>query len=117
MQNFERRVFPANTTIFNEGDMAFSAYLLKTGRVEISTIKEGRSILLTTIFPNQLFGELALIDKSPRSATAVAVETSEVIIVKPEDFEKHLNGLDEFMRYWVTYLTDRVRDLTKRVKY
>ena len=116
MIQFERKTYPENATVFREGDIAYCAYLLKSGRVEISTIRDGRRVSLTTVHPNQLFGELALIDGEPRSASATTLDPCEVIVVKPEDFERHLNGLDEFMKYWVDYLTERVRDLSKRVQ-
>ncbi|MEK9753735.1 MAG: cyclic nucleotide-binding domain-containing protein [Rhodospirillaceae bacterium] len=115
-KSFNRKTIARDTMIFQEGDVANYAYLLKSGRVEITVYKGGKHVLLTTIMPNQLFGELALIDQKPRSATAIAVEPSEVIVVKPDDLHRHLDGLDEFMKYWVAYLTDRIRDLSKRVE-
>jgi len=116
MKSFNRQIIPANSMIFQEGDIAHCAYLLKSGRVDITVYQNGKHVLLTTIKPNQLFGELALIDDAPRSATAMAVESSEVIVVKPEDLKRHVDDLDEFMKYWVAYLMDRIRDLTKRVQ-
>lgn len=107
---------PKNKVIFREGDPAGCAYLLKSGRVAITTEKSGEHVYLTTILPNQLFGELALIDDTPRSATAVTLEASEVVIVRPEDIERQLEGLDDFMKYWIDYLTERIRDLSGRVK-
>lgn len=115
MKTFSRRVFEVDEVIFQEGDVANCAYLLKSGKVEISTYRDSELVVLTTIAPNQLFGELALIDNTPRSATAVALEASEAILVRPEDMARHLDGLDEFMTYWIGYLTDRIRDLSKRV--
>ncbi|RED46144.1 Crp/Fnr family transcriptional regulator [Aestuariispira insulae] len=111
-----RKIIPANSVIFHEGDVGNKAYLLKSGKVRITTTKEGEVVLLTTVMPNQLFGELALLDGSPRSATAIALEQCEVVIVRPEDIERQLDGVDEFMRYWVTYLTQRIKDLSKRVE-
>ncbi len=75
MKELNRKTYPANTMIFHEGEIAYAAFLLKSGRVEISTLKDGRRVVLTTIMPNQLFGGLALIDGAPRSATATAIET------------------------------------------
>jgi CRP-like cAMP-binding protein len=114
-KSFSRKAIARDTMIFQEGDIANCAYLLKSGRVEITHYKNGKHVLLTTIMPNQLFGELALIHQKPRSATAIAVDPCEVIVVKPEDMKRHMDGLDEFMKYWVAYLMDRIRDLSKRV--
>ncbi|MGB0684066.1 MAG: Crp/Fnr family transcriptional regulator [Magnetovibrionaceae bacterium] len=110
-----RMRFRENEVIFQEGDRALAAYLLKSGAVEIITSNDGEPVVLTTIQPNQLFGELALIDGTPRSATAYATMESEVVVVRPEDIERELDEAGDFMRYWVEYLTERIRDLTKRV--
>jgi len=115
MKEFSRRTVPAGHVIFHEGDVADRAYLLRSGFVEISVQKGSDRTVLTIIRPNQIFGELALIDATPRSATAVAIEASELIIVTPDDMERHLDDLDDFMKYWVQYLVDRIRDLSKRV--
>lgn len=111
-----RKVFKQDSKIFKEGDIAECAFLLKSGQVSISTFRDGKHVLLTTIKPNQIFGELALIDKSPRSATAIAIEPSEVVVVHPEDIDRQLENCDKFMKYWVGYLTDRIRELSKRVE-
>ncbi len=110
-----RKTISVNSVIFREGDTASCAYLLKSGTVDITTEKDGKRVHLTTIVPNQLFGELALIDGSRRSATATATMPCEVIIVSQEDIERKLNDLDEFMKYWLEYLTERVRSLSGRI--
>lgn len=115
MKISNRKTIPKNTVIFREGDFANCAYLLKSGSVAISTIRDKEHILLTQIIPNQIFGELALIDGSPRSATATTIEDCEVLIVFPEDIERQLDTGEEFMKYWVEYLTERIRDLSKRI--
>lgn len=116
MKGYSRKIIPRDSVIFEEGEMANCAYLLKSGKVEIITYRDGKRILLTTILPNQLFGELGLIDNSPRSATAIATATSEVIFVSPEDIKRQMANLDEFMKYWFSYLSDRIKDLSKRVQ-
>lgn len=113
---FSRKTVGANTVIFEEGESASCAYLLKSGKVDITQSKGGKTIHLTTILPNQIFGELALLDDSPRSATAIATEPSELVFVKPEDIARRMAGMDEFTKYWITYLTERVRDLSNRVQ-
>ncbi|MGB0696190.1 MAG: cyclic nucleotide-binding domain-containing protein [Rhodospirillaceae bacterium] len=110
-----RKTFPANSVIFREGDLGNCAYLLTKGRVEITSFQTGTHVHLTTVMPNQLFGELALIDGAPRSATATVLEPVEVVVVSQADITRQLEGMDPFMRYWFEYLTGRVRDLTGRV--
>ena len=113
-RTLSRKVFPANSIVFQEGEMANCAYLLKSGQVEITTVRDGQMVHLTSVTPNQLFGEMALLDGSARSATATCLVQSEVVIVNDHDIKQQLEKLEPFMRYWIDYLTDRVRDLTKR---
>ena len=101
--------------IFKEGDAADCAYLLRSGNVEISTKRDGVNITLVTLGPNQIFGELALLDGAPRSATATAISDCELTVVSKESLETQIEGLNGFMKYWLLYLGERIRDLTERV--
>jgi CRP-like cAMP-binding protein len=62
------RSYKQGDTIFREGDPASELYVIKSGKVEI---RHGNR-LLDTLDGNNIFGEMALIDNAPRSATAVA---------------------------------------------
>ena len=63
------RHFKAGETIFKEGDPAAEVYVIQSGRVGVQLGNR----LLDTIEANEIFGEMALIDDAPRSATAIAV--------------------------------------------
>jgi len=62
------RRYPAGAVIFREGDRADEFFVISDGEVEI---RSGNR-LLETLGPNEIFGEMALIDADPRSADAVA---------------------------------------------
>jgi CRP/FNR family transcriptional regulator, cyclic AMP receptor protein len=62
------REYKAGETIFHEGDPGEEFFVIQRGRVRI----EVGNRLLETLGPNEIFGEMALIDASPRSASAVA---------------------------------------------
>ena len=113
--DLSRKVFDRETVIFRQGESASCAYLIQTGRVEIVTTRDGEDIHLTSLKQGQIFGELALMDDAPRSATAVAWERTEVIVVSRDDINRKLATLDPFMRYWIDFMTERVKDLTNRV--
>lgn len=74
--------FKAGETIFREGDAAEQMFVIRSGRVEIRL--NGRK--LDELGENELFGEMALVDKGPRSATAVAQTDVDVVPVGEKQF-------------------------------
>ena len=76
-----------NTVIFGEG--ARDAYLCVLVQGKVNIIKESarkEKKLITVINPGRAFGEMSLIDGQPRSASAVAAETSLLLILSKNDF-------------------------------
>ncbi|CCG40344.1 Crp/Fnr family transcriptional regulator [Magnetospirillum molischianum] len=68
----ERRSFPRGTIIFREGEAGNEAYLLHQGTVRIFKTVAGRRVTIGMVRPFQVFGELSMMDESPRMAGAVA---------------------------------------------
>ena len=71
------RSFKAGDVIFRQGDPAEELFIVKSGKVEIRLGNR----LLDTLPELSIFGEMALIDKSPRSATAVAATDATLVPV------------------------------------
>ena len=67
-QDVPTRDYKAGETIFREGDFAVELFVIKSGRVRVLSGNR----LLETLSENEIFGEMALIDTSPRSATVTA---------------------------------------------
>jgi CRP-like cAMP-binding protein len=76
------RSFNAGEVVFREGDQAEELYIVQSGLVRI----KARNRALETLGPNSIFGELALIDAQPRSATAVAVTDATVAPIPEKQF-------------------------------
>jgi uncharacterized membrane protein len=72
--------------IFYAGELGDSLYIVRSGEVELF-VKDtaGQKIVLTTAEPNDLFGELSMLDERPRSATAMALENTELLLLDRED--------------------------------
>jgi signal-transduction protein with cAMP-binding, CBS, and nucleotidyltransferase domain len=84
-----RRAFKANETIFWEGEPGVGMYIIQRGAVTIFKHAAGEEREeLALLRDGEFFGELALLDESPRSATAVAKTPSEIIgLFRPDLFE------------------------------
>lgn len=76
-----------NHVIFNEGDPGTALYMIVKGRVKVSqSSPDGKERTLALLSPGDVFGELALLDELARSADAVVVEDSELLVVPRKDF-------------------------------
>ena len=80
--NIETRFFKAGTTIFREGEEAHELFVIKSGEVRIQIGNRTVSELTA----DQIFGEMALIDNEPRSASAIAVTDVELVPVSEKQF-------------------------------
>ena len=77
--------FPAGQTVFKEGDPGDGVYLVKDGAVEISaTVAPDTERVIAQVGPGELFGEMAVLELKPRSATAKAAQQSTVYFI-PRD--------------------------------
>ncbi len=90
--NAERLLYSAGEVIFREGDPADECYLVDLGTVRITRYSphERRTLTLSTFGPGDLFGELALVDEQPRSATATATTNVEVVVIRRQDFRAQI---------------------------
>lgn len=77
---------PQNHQLFQAGDPGDSLFIVRVGEIELF-IKDtvGQKIVLTSAQPGDMFGELAMLDYGPRTATALALEDSEVIVLDRDD--------------------------------
>ena len=105
LKNFE----PADV-IFREGDAhSHEAFLILSGRVAITIHTESGEKLIAQLKPGDLFGEMGLIDENPRSATATAVEPTEVEVVDEETFEHAIIEKPKRLRRYLKKLYERLR--------
>lgn len=110
MDNGKLVVFEEGQLVFAEGDEADSMYILLDGAVELTKKgQHGSTVLKTVSQPNEFFGEMALIDGKPRSATARAVKMSSLIVVDAANFERMLQANGAFAVKVIRALSARIR--------
>lgn len=86
----ERRV-RKDEIIFKEGDTGDAFYFIVSGSVRISTIVPGvGEEALTILREGEYFGEMALIDDAPRSASAIANDDTILLLIEKDNFRKLL---------------------------
>ena len=112
-----RRRFRRNEVIFHQDDPGDSLHIVATGAVKIVLPSaEGEEAIIATLRPGDFFGELALLDGAPRSATATALEATETLVLPRPSFLELLeeeNGLRDAL---LAALVRELRRLTGHVE-
>jgi len=101
----------AGEVIFAEGDSPSGAYLIESGRVELSSERFGRPLVLGELGPGMLLGELAVIDGSPRSATARALTDCNLTPIEARHLVERLAAADPVVRALLTSQLARYRSM------
>ncbi|HPD18754.1 MAG TPA: cyclic nucleotide-binding domain-containing protein [Candidatus Goldiibacteriota bacterium] len=76
--------------IFREGDHGEEMFIIHQGKVNITKKTDEGEKILVTLGPGDFFGEMAVIDKGPRSASAIAVEDTTCIVLDEDLFEQQM---------------------------
>lgn len=101
----------AGQWVFRQGDPATAMYVVDSGTVAI--LLEGRDDTgqreLARLGPDQLFGEMAMIDGSPRSASARALDDARLIAIEREDFIDLLGRTPPLLQRLLASLSEKVR--------
>lgn len=106
-------VCPKNYILIHKGDESDCLYLIMEGRVKAYISDEyGAEFTLRYLGSGEHFGELALIDEAPRSASVITIEDSRIIYISRAGFEECLHGNPELAVKLIRSLTARIRDLT-----
>jgi CRP/FNR family transcriptional regulator, cyclic AMP receptor protein len=113
------RSYPRGTALFHEHQNPDRVAVLLTGCVKLSSVsEEGKEVVLAIRGPGDLLGELSAIDGEPRSATGVALEPVEALVVPADDFRRFLERNPRVALLIMTMLSRRLRDADrKRVEF
>jgi CRP-like cAMP-binding protein len=100
--------------IFKEGSYGQIVFIILKGKVEISKISDGKKVVIETLGPRDLFGEMSFVDSEPRSATATALEDAEIGLLDKMTLDVEFNKLTEEIREIMKTLVERLRKTTRR---
>ncbi|HZP97794.1 MAG TPA: cyclic nucleotide-binding domain-containing protein [Candidatus Limnocylindria bacterium] len=95
--------------IVHQGDTGVGAFIIRSGKVEIVQEKDGHETKLTTLGPGDVFGEMALLDEFPRSASVRAVEPTTVLGIQRWHFKGILESHPQLALALLPILTRRIR--------
>ena len=112
-----KKKFPKNTIIFSEGDSSDSLYIVSSGKVKaVIHDEEGKEIILNLHGEGEYFGEMALIDGEPRSATIMTKEPTELLVISRKDFKRVVTSNPEMAFNLLAGVTRRLRRATQKIE-
>ena len=108
-QNYKKYEF-----IFNEGTYGDSAYMIDFGKVGIISLanQNDKRKLIATLKKDDIFGEMGLIDNKVRTATAIALEETQVSVISKKTFDYLLKHDPLALRPLIKVLSHRLRNTT-----
>lgn len=103
--------------VVRAGEGTDSLYVLLAGRAKVTnTDEEGREIILAWLGPGEFFGEMGLIDGSPRSANVVAAEPCELLFLSKEAFQRCLQDNFQVAQKLMKTLVLRLREADRKIE-
>ncbi|CAM8628345.1 Cyclic nucleotide-binding domain [Candidatus Methylacidiphilaceae bacterium] len=109
-------LFQPGQMIFREGDTTQEAYRILKGRVEISIAGDGKSVILAQLGEGDIFGEMAMVDERPRSASAQALEVTECEVLTAENFNEAVLQRPEILIPYLASFFERLRTANDRLR-
>ncbi len=109
-----QRSFPAGTEIVTEGDVGAGFFLITDGTVEI--VQGQADMPLRTMKKGEFFGDMALLDGRPRSATVRAAETTSCLVMSRWDFVAEVKSSPDLAMDLLEVMSVRLREMEQRLQ-
>jgi CRP/FNR family transcriptional regulator, cyclic AMP receptor protein len=115
-------LYPSGTRLFSHGEPGDRLYLILDGKIRISREVPGMGEeALAVLGPGQVFGEMALLDESPRSADAIVHERCKLLAIPKDAFDDllflHKDLAYEVLQSFVRLLTARLRETNDKLTF
>jgi CRP-like cAMP-binding protein len=111
-----RKRYPKDGVVFFENEAGDSLFMIAEGRIKVTILgDDGREIILSMLAAGDFFGEMALLDNDPRSATAIAAEDAELLCLNRGDFDGVLAQNPSIMAGLIKVLTARLRHANHQI--
>jgi CRP-like cAMP-binding protein/KaiC/GvpD/RAD55 family RecA-like ATPase len=116
-RQFTKRRYRKGEIIFHKGDFGSTFHIINTGEVKLSIpSEEGVDVFLAHLGPGDFFGELALLDERPRSATAITTDSTETLALEREDFLDFVKLYPDVAVSILAVLAQRIRNLNSQLE-
>ena len=111
------RTFSKDNVIILAEEEGDTLFILKNGQVKVSIVsEEGREVILSLLGPGSVFGELSLLDGKPRSANVVAIEETELLMLRRVDFLQLIYKTPQIATALLAELATRMRKTDRQIE-
>jgi len=112
-----KRAYPKNTILVNKGDVSDNLSVVLSGKLKVVIADDsGKEIIISFLGAGDYFGEIALLDGEPRSASIFTCEASQVLTIARQDFLRILKSSPELMLGLLKALARKVRLATEKLE-
>jgi len=108
--------YPAGEYIFKEGDIGEVMFIIHRGKVNITKRTDEGEKVLVTLGECDFFGEMAIIDKAPRSASAIAADETECIVLDEVLFEQQMQRNAKIVKKILKNMSARLRAMNDQLQ-
>ena len=109
------REYPANTMIFSEAQSGSDMFIIQSGEVAISKVVDGNEVTLALLHKGDMFGEMALLENKPRSASAIAHTNCKLMVVNLANFNQMVTTQPQLIARLTTTLAERLWSMYRQL--
>ena len=102
------RTYEKDMMIFSESQSGADMFVIQDGQVRISKVINGNEVILAVLKPGDMFGEMALLENKPRSASAIAHEKCKLMVVNKNNFDMMVQSQPQLISRLTTTLAERL---------
>lgn len=110
------RVVPAGVVLFREGEQGQEMYIIQSGKVRISKRVRHIDKTLAILGKGEFFGEMAILNDKPRSASAELLEDSEILVIDRKTFETMIRSNAEIALRIMRKLAERLQEADNQIE-
>lgn len=112
-----RRKYKKDSVVLLEEDAGGALFVIISGKVKVArTSTDGKEVILSILGESDFFGEMAILDGQTRSANVIAIEDSELFLIRRDDFLNLLTTHPEVAIALLQELTQRLRQADMKIK-
>ncbi|MCQ2596529.1 MAG: Crp/Fnr family transcriptional regulator [Treponema sp.] len=109
------RSYPENVMIFSESQSGAEMFIIKEGEVSISKVVDGNEVVLAVLKQGDMFGEMALLENKPRSASAIAHSACRLMVVNRSNFDQMVSSQPQLISKLTTTLSERLWSMYRQI--